>query len=139
MSEQANIVEQGRERIQGVFQSVEDEFTKIQKQVEDRRSEFNDSAEKRLKKLQSQLRKYPAYKRAETLGNDVSKQIEEGTKQIEVSVESTLESGLSYLRSAFRIASRDEVHKLEKKLDRVSRRISSLDKAVNQSPAGHGQ
>jgi chromosome segregation ATPase len=134
MSEQVNIVDQSRERVQQAFQSVEDEFQKLQKQVEERRSEFNEGAEKQLKRLHTQLQKYPAFKRAESFRDDVNKRIEERTKQVEESIESTVESGMNLLRGTFRIASRDEVKKLERKLDRVSRRITSLDKALGQSP-----
>ena len=125
MAERANIVEDSRERVQNAFQSVEDGINKFQKRVEDRTNDLNKKAEKRFKKLEKQVRKYPAVKRAESFLDDVQKEWETQSKRFEKQVESGLESVLG----TFQIASRGEIAKLDRKLDRINRRLKALDKS----------
>ena len=131
MAQRANFVEEGMDRVQSAFQSVEDEVQKLQKQIEDRTNDFNKKAEKRLKRFRKDLKKNDVYRRAESRWEDVSKQLEERQKQIEERVEQGLES----LLGAFQIASRGEVAKLDRKLNRINRRLKALDKAISEQGA----
>jgi hypothetical protein len=133
MSERASIVDESRERVQNAFQTVEGEINKFQKRVEDRTSDLNKKAEKRLKKFQKELRKYEVVQRAESFREDVGKQLETQSKRFEKQFGSGLESVLG----TFQIASRGEIDKLDRKLDRINRRLKALDKSLTTkvSPA----
>ena len=55
MAEQANFMEDGYERVQSAFRSMEDEFQKLQKQIDRRRTTFNKRADKQFKKFSSKF------------------------------------------------------------------------------------
>jgi len=131
MSQQSSLLEDGFERIQSAFKSVEDEVQKAQKRFEDQSQKFSKDANKRIKGFQKELRKYPAVKRAESLSQDLNKQLQGRTKLVEKQIESGIESVLG----TFQIASRGEIEKLDKKLSRISRRLKSLDKAMDSASA----
>ena len=131
MSQQSNLLEDGFERIQSAFKSVEDEVQKAQKRFEDQSEKFSKDANKRIKGFQKELRKYPAVKRAESLSQDLNKQLQSRTKQVEKQIENGIESVLG----TFQIASRGEINKLDKKLNRISRRLKALDKAMDRPSA----
>ena len=137
MGNQASIVDESIDRVQSAFESVEEGVEKIQKKAEKevgklqskaekRASEIRDRATKGVQRLQRELRKNKLYRQAEERWEDVNKQLEERGKEIEARVE----SGLDSLLGTFRIASRNDVAKLDKKLDRISRRLKSLDKSL---------
>ncbi len=128
MSERASIVDESRERVQSAFHNVEDEINKFQKRVEDRTSDFNRKAEKRIKKFQKELRKYDVVQRAESLRDDVTRQLETQGRQFG----KQLESGLESVLGTFQIASRGEIDKLDRKLNRINRRLKALDKSLSQ-------
>jgi uncharacterized protein YukE len=121
MTQRANIVEEGIDRVQSYLRSVEDEIQKFQSQIQERREHFQKKAEKRVKRFQKELTRSKVLKRAETFREDVSKQIE---KQMEQSLETLLGS--------LQIASRSEVKKLDQKLNRINRRLRALDKVIEE-------
>ena len=59
MSEQTSLVAESIDRVQEVIQSVGDEFDRLQGQFGERRKEFEAQTQKRVKKLQKDLRKQP--------------------------------------------------------------------------------
>jgi small-conductance mechanosensitive channel len=128
MAERANFVEEGYERVQTAFRSVEEDFQKLQKQIDRRRATFNKRADKQIKKFRKELRKNPVVKRAESVRSDWTKQMDEQGKRIEKSVEHGLEAVLN----VFQIPSRNDLGKINKKLDKISRRINALDMTINQ-------
>lgn len=121
MTQRANIVEEGIDRVQSYLRSVEDEIQKFQSQIQERREHFQKKAEKRVKRFQKELTRSKVLKRAESFREDVSKQIE---KQMEQSLETLLGS--------LQIASRSEVKKLDQKLNRINRRLRALDKVIEE-------
>lgn len=127
MAQQSTLIEDSFDRIQAVVKSVEDEVLKVQKQFEDRSTKFGKTANKRIKGLRKELRKYPAVKQAEELGKDLGKQFQTTSKEVEKRVESGIDSVLENLQ----IASRSEIGKLDKKLNRINRRLAALDKALS--------
>jgi polyhydroxyalkanoate synthesis regulator phasin len=131
MTERASFVDETRERAQSAFHSVEDEINKFQKRIESRTSELNKRAEKRFKQLRSELRKYEVVQRAESFADDVSRQLESRGKRIE----KQLETGLETVLGTFQIASRGEIEKLDRKLDRINRRLKALDKSLSRNAA----
>jgi hypothetical protein len=139
---EANLVEDGIDRLQSAFQSVEDEFEKVQKRVdrgrkdfekrvktgrkdfeknskkfqkrvESRRRDWEKQTEKRVKSLQDELRKYSLFQQLEELADDASKRFENGIEQ---------------LLGGLQIATRSDIQKLDKKLNTISRKLKTLEK-----------
>lgn len=139
---ETNLVEDGIDRLQSAFQSVEDEFERVQKRVdrgrkgfekrvregrkdfekntrkfqqrvEGRRRDFEKQTEKRVKSVRDELRKYSLFQRLEELADEASGRIENG-------VESLL--------GGLQIATRSDLKKLDKKLNTISRKLKSLEK-----------
>jgi Skp family chaperone for outer membrane proteins len=132
MTQKATFVDEGRERVQAAFQNVEGEFQKIQKDFEARTKKLNKQAGKRVKKFQKEIRKNTVVKRAEAWRKDVNKQINTQTKRFEKNVE----SGLQTVLGTFQIASRGEVDKLDKKLNRINLRLKALDNTLSGNLKG---
>ena len=74
---EANFIEEGMDRIEDAFRSIEKDLKRLQKRADKRRQQFERQAEKRVKQLQSDIRKNPVVKRAESLRSDAQKAIEE--------------------------------------------------------------
>ncbi len=139
MGNQASIIDEGIGRVQSAFESVEEGVEKIQKkageeveklqdEAEKRASELSDRARSGFRRIQRDLRNNKFYRQAEQRWEDVNKQLEERGKALEARIE----SGLDSLLGAFQIASRSDVGKLEKKLDRINRRLKALDKTLTK-------
>jgi chromosome segregation ATPase len=134
MSNRTNFVEDGMERVQAAYQSVESEIQKIQKQIDEQRQDLTKRTEKELKRIGKELRgsSYvkPYVKRAQSLRNDVTKQLQSRNKAFEKRVE----TGVSTLLGSLNLASRSEVEKLEKKLNRMNKKLNALDKSIAETP-----
>ncbi len=126
MGERANFVDEGFERVQSAYQSVEEEIQKLQKQLQERTEELSDAAEKRFRKISDDVRGYPVVKRAESLADDVSSRLGEQGKKIEQQVTGRLEQ----LLGALQVASRADIEKLDRKLNRLGRKLNAIDKAL---------
>ncbi|HIF97299.1 MAG TPA: hypothetical protein EYQ54_09800 [Myxococcales bacterium] len=131
MTQQSTLLEDGFDRVQAAFKSVEDEVQKVQKRFESRSEKFSTDANKRIKSFQKELRKYPAVKQAENFQKDFSEQFQARSKRVEKQIGNSIESVLGTLQ----IASRGEINKLDKKLNRINRRLKTLDKAIDSAAA----
>jgi BMFP domain-containing protein YqiC len=131
MTQQSTLLDDGFDRIQAAFRSVEDEVQKAQKRFESRSQKFSTDANKRIKSFQKELRKYPAVQQAESFQKDLSEQFQARSKQVEKQIENSIGSVLGTLQ----IASRGEINKLDKKLNRINRRLKALDKAIDSAAA----
>jgi flagellar motility protein MotE (MotC chaperone) len=109
----ANVIQDGIDRFQTAFDSLEKDFKRMQKNAEKRRKGFERETEKRVKKLRTELKKSPAVKRANQLSDNVAKAIEGSVDQV-----------LGNLR----IASSGEVRKLERKVASLNRKVRELEK-----------
>jgi hypothetical protein len=110
---EANFIEEGIDRIENAFRSIEKDLKRLQKRADRRRRQFERQAEKRVKQLQSDFRKNPVVKRAEDLRSDAVKTIED---QVDV------------LLTNLRIASHTDVHKLERKVAQLNKKVRELEK-----------
>lgn len=128
MTATASLLDEGLDRVQTAWKSMEQEVQKVQKQFEDRGADFNKRAEKQIKRFQKDFEEYPGIKRARALGDDIKKEIDERMNWVSEQVDTNLTSLLSGLQ----IASRTEVDKLDRKLNRINRRLKALDKALNE-------
>ena len=110
---EANFIEEGMDRIENAFKSIEKDLKRLQKRADRRRRQFERQAEKRVKQLQTDLRKSPVVKRAEGLRQDAVK---------------TVEGQVNSLLSNLRIASQADLHKLERKVAQLNRKVRELEK-----------
>ena len=125
MAEQQNSNEARESRIDEAVQFVDDEFQRVQKELSARRKSLEQefatrrkTVEKRtrkeLKRIQSELKKNPIVKRADSVRKDVS-------KQVETRVDSLL--GL------MQVASRADVQRINKKLNTLNRRLKAIEES----------
>ena len=125
MAEQVSLVQDGIDRLNDAFHSIDGEFQRVQKELNSRRrsveKQFNSKrkgvekrARKELNRFQSELKKSPYVKRAKSLQKD-------WTKEVETSVDSFL--GL------IRVASRADVERIDKKLTTLNRQLKEIAKA----------
>jgi len=131
MAQQSTLLEDGFDRIQTAFKSVEDEVQKVQKRFETESNKLSKSANKRIKNIRKEMLKYPAVKQADSLRQDLSKQFQSRAKEFEKQVEGGIETVLGGLQ----IASQSEIDKLDKKLGRINRRLKALDKTISEATA----
>ena len=110
MEERANFFEEGIDRVQSAWTSVEDELEKFQKNFEKRRKRIEKQTEKQVK----WLRKTPLAQRVESIREDATKQLE-----------SNFETFLGRLP----LATQASVKRLERKVAQLSRKVSALEKA----------
>lgn len=131
MAQQTTLLEDGFDRIQTAFKSVEDEVQKVQKRFETESNKLSKSANKRIKSFRKEMLKYPAVKRAESFRQDLNKELQSRAKDLEKQVEGGIETVLGGLQ----IASQSEIDKLDKKLGRINRRLKALDKTISEATA----
>ena len=110
MEERANFFEGGIDRVQSAWTSVEDEFEKLQKNLDKRRKRFEKEAEKQVQ----WLRKTPLAKRVGSIREDATRQLE-----------SNFENFLGLLP----VASQARVKRLERRVTQLSRKLSALEKS----------
>ncbi len=135
MSEQVSFVQEGVDRFNAAFERIDEERLRLQKQVQARRKSFEKQItsgrrdfEKRTRKqvtrLRTELRRYPAVKRAERLQADARRQIEERVDRF-----------LGLLS----IASRSDLERIDRKLDRISRKLKEIEQPRRGNGAARSQ
>ena len=123
MTEHETLSEARESRIHEAVQFLDDEFQRVQKELNERRKSLEKefaskrkTVEKRtrkeLKRFQLELKKNPIAQRAEAVRKDV-------TKEVETRVDSLL--GL------MQVASRSDVQRLNKKLTTLTRRLKAIE------------
>lgn len=130
MAQSQSLVEQGVDRVQGALRNVEKEFQRFQKQVVTRRRTLEKRLETRRKSLEKQARKQikavrrsDVVKRAESFRSEVGEQ---------------LESGVESLLGVLQIASKSDVERIDRKLNRIARKLRDLEKE-EEAPASHAK
>ncbi|MDP6977505.1 MAG: phasin family protein [Myxococcota bacterium] len=103
------------DEIQTRFKKAGKELEKMQKRAEKNRRAFRTRTEKRVKKAQKELRKISVVKSAEDFTNDMRKQIDKGVDDV---------------MSRMPLASNNEVKKLERKVNSLTRKVRALEKAA---------
>jgi len=110
---EVNLIQDGIDRVQSAFESLDKEYRRLQKRAEKRRRELEKRAEKRVKQLRADLRRNPVVRRAEDLREDARKRFEDQVEQ---------------LLATFKIATRGEVRKLDRKVTQLSKKLRALEK-----------
>ncbi len=114
MADQVSLVQEGVDRLNDAFHSIDHEFQRVQKELTTRRRSVEKRTRKELNRLQSELKKSPLVKRAKSLRKDL-------TKEVEASMDSFL--GL------IRVASKSDVERIDKKLATLNRHLKAVEKA----------
>ncbi len=134
MSEQVSFVQEGVDRFNAAFERIDEERLRLQKQIRVRRKsfekqitsgrrDFEKRTRKQVKRLRTELRRYPAIKRAERLQTDTRRQIEERVDR---------------LIALLPIASRTELERIDRKLDRISRKLKDIEKPRRSNGEARG-
>ncbi len=128
---QQSLVENGIERIQSAVGQASRRIQKLQRQVDARRKtvekelsarrrKLEHRAQKEVARLVGRAQKLPLVKRAASLRDDASRQ---------------LESGVEAILGALQIASRGEVQRLDRKLGQITRKLREIEKGVEEPAA----
>lgn len=141
MARNQGLIEEGRERFEGALKDMERDWKRLQKRADQGRKQFEQRAQRQVKRIQSELRKSPLVKRAEQqrkllerrarklsnelLNSSAVKRAESLRKNAETRIEGRLES----LFGVLRIASTSEISRLERKVDQLNRKLRELEKS----------
>ncbi len=136
--DQANLVQEGVERIQDAVRTVERELgrlgrrattrrRRLERELSTRRRNLERQIQRRYRSLVREVQRLPAVKRAEALQRDVSRQVETLQKDIERQVEGLL--------AALNIASRSDVQRLDRKLGQLHKKLRELEKQGSEAHA----
>ncbi len=135
MSEQVSFVQEGVDRFNAAFERIDEERLRLQKQVQARRKsfgkqitsgrrDFEKSTRKQVKRLRTELRRYTVVKRAERLQADARRQIEE-----------RVDRWLGLLP----LATRSDLERIDRKLDRISRKLKEIEQPRRGNGAARSQ
>lgn len=124
MAQQASFVQEGVDRFNEAFHSLEDELQRIQKRVQSRRrsierqlSSGRKNLEKRTRKqlsqLRSDLRRNPVARRARSWAEEAARQAE---------------NGLDSILGVFQIASKSDVQRIDRRLSQLNRKLKELER-----------
>lgn len=125
---QQSLVDTGVERVRTVVHDANRRIQKLQKQIDVRRRTVEKALSTRRRKLEQRTQKevarlvaraqrLPLVKRATTLREDASRQIE---------------SGVETVLGVFQIASRGELERIDRKLSQISRKLHELEKGIEE-------
>ena len=113
MADQGSLVQEGVDRLNDAFHSIDNEFQRVQKELTTRRRSVEKRTRKELNRFQSELKKSPIVKRAKTLQKDLTKEVE---------------AGMDSLLGLIRVASKADVERIDKKLATLNRHLKEIEK-----------
>ena len=125
---QPSVFEQGFDRFQTTMKDLDREVQRvrrelgrrrrtIEKGLRTRRVDIERRAERQIRKLRTELRRLPVYKRDETLQSDVRSRVERQIDQI---------------LAAFPLAYRGDVESLDRKVARLQKRVNALENGESE-------
>jgi hypothetical protein len=134
MTEQTSFVNEGMDRVTSVFRSIDGELRRVQKQLQSRRKTFEKQlasgrrdierqTRKQVKRLQTEFRKNPLVKRAQTLRSNATQQID---------------SVVDRVLGALQIATKNDLERIDRKLTVLARKLKELDRGARRS-GGNGE
>lgn len=137
MAENSSFVQGGIDRVSEAYRTLDARVQKLQKELHSRRRSFEHqletgrknlrkqvatgrkSFEKRTRKQLAELRRASLVRRALALPSDANQRIEEGVGQ---------------LLGLFRIASKSELSRIDRKLEQINRKLRELEKERSAAP-----
>jgi hypothetical protein len=114
MAQEANLVQEGVDRLSDAFHSLDHEFQRAQRRLNTRRKTIEKRTRKELNRFQTEAKKHPLVKRADSLVSEASKQ---------------LESGVGSFMKILQIPTRSEIARINKRLSALSRRLKEIEKS----------
>lgn len=129
MAQQASIVQDSVDRVREAVASIETDFGKMQKQAEKRmkarrkrldaqRKRFEKQTEKQVKRIRNEFNKNPYVKRAQSVVDDATKQ---------------LEKGMDNVLDALNLASQRDLRRVDRKLNQINKKLRELEKSGGAS------
>lgn len=134
MTAQNGFVNESVDRVTSVFRSIDGELRRVQRQLKTRRKSFEKQlasgrrdiekqTRRQVKRLQTELKKNPLVKRAQTLRG-------EATSQIDSAVDRVL--------GALQIATKNDLDRIDRKLNVLTRKLKDLDRGGRRA-AGNSE
>ena len=132
MAEEASIVQDGIDRFRDAFGNIEDEVERVQKNIRIRRRKLEKSVEssrkdfgkrvesgrkdfeKRTRKLRTEVRRNPTFKRLDDIRKDATKRYEEGVET---------------LLNTLQVASKGDVRRIDRKISQLSKKLKEMERA----------
>jgi polyhydroxyalkanoate synthesis regulator phasin len=109
----------GFDRFNDALKSLDEQLQDLRERFDDQRGKLEREVKKRVVKIQSRLEESDLYKRADSARKDAQERFENTRSQI---------------YDVFGIASKHEIEKLNKRLNKISKQISELSEG---RPASH--
>ena len=122
MAEQASLMQEGVDRFREAVDSLDlqrmqkelnQRRKRLEKQIASGRRQWERRTRKQVKRVQTELRRNSLVKRVQSLQKDATRQ---------------LESGIDGILGAFRIASRRDVDRLDRRLGQINRKLKDLER-----------
>ena len=143
MAEEATILQDGIDRFRDAFGNIEDEVERVQKRIRIRRRKLEKRVvagrkdfdkrvesgrkdfekrietgrkdfEKRTRKLRTEVRKNPTFKRLDGIRKDATKRYEEGVET---------------LLNTLQVASKGDVQRIDRKISQLSKKLKEMERA----------
>ena len=112
-----SVVHVANRRIQKLQKQIDVRRKSVEKELSTRRRRLEQRTQKAVDRVVARAQKLPLVKRAATLREEASRQIEAG-------VETVL--------GVFQIASRGELERIDRKLSQISRKLRELEKGIEE-------
>ncbi len=108
----------GFDRFNDALKSLDEQLQDLRERFDHQRRKVERDVRKRAEKLQARVQESDLYKRAEGARKDL---------------ESRVESGRSQIYDVFGIASKHEIEKLNKRLNKISKQLTELSEGRSAS------
>ncbi|HJO24115.1 MAG: hypothetical protein QF890_12435 [Myxococcota bacterium] len=129
---QASIVEEGRERLSAARGRIDEEIQRVQEELNDQRKRLESQFAKNRKSFEKQTRRQVKQIQRDLRKNPVVKELRKWRGRAESQFGDTVESLLATLR----IASKDDVNRINRKLSRINKRLVQMERENATSSAG---
>ncbi len=142
MARNQGLIEEGRERVEGALKDMGRDWKRLQKRADQGRKQFEQRAQREVKRLQSEIRKSPLVKRAEEQRRQLERRARKLSSELRKSpavkraeslrkdAETRLGGQLESLFGLLRIASTSEMTRLERKVDQLTRKLRELERGA---------
>jgi hypothetical protein len=127
---EASFVQDGVDRVREAVDSIYGEFQRVQKRIQAQRkafekrvvrqrTEIEKRTRKEVKRIQTEFRKNPVMKRAQSMADDATRQVEQGVERF---------------LGTFQIASKSDVQRIDRKLTQLKKQLKVLE-TTKKAPA----
>ena len=127
---EASFVQDGVDRVREAVDSIDGEFQRVQKRIQAQRkafekrvvrqrTEIEKRTRKEVKRIQTEIRKNPVMKRAQSIADDATRQVEQGVERF---------------LGTFQIASKSDVQRIDRKLTQLKKQLKVLE-TTKKAPA----